>query len=315
MLVNLLLLLLFHSQNIGAILDDYGHEDIVYKGLAYPYGIQMDKAKDHMYVVEIGTKKLRKIDFPAAATISTVTRFTNRPHDIVMASNSIDLYVSQFDVGNIVRVHNFSGTPTKTILTFPPLVMDVNGTVLNPQDEPFATPQGLALSPDTNTLYVADRGTAEIWAVHLDTDTSTTGGFLTKSLVAQGVDSADGISLKEDGSAMYVGEAEKLGNVWRIETIPPYLKTIVADNLDMPRIVQLSADESRLFIVESGAGHVHRLDLATKEMVAIKERMAEPYGLSLTAGGKLVVSERGTGNVVLLVDAPLPAHDDPAEGI
>jgi hypothetical protein len=50
-------------------------------------------------------------------------------------------------------------------------------------------------------------------------------------------------------------------------------------------------------------------------MVAIKEHMAEPYGLSLTAGGKLVVSGRGTGNVVLLVDAPSPVHDSPAENV
>jgi hypothetical protein len=51
-------------------------------------------------------------------------------------------------------VHSFSETPTKTIFIFPPLVMDVNGTVLNPQDEPFATPQGLALSPDP-TLFTS----------------------------------------------------------------------------------------------------------------------------------------------------------------
>jgi hypothetical protein len=87
------------------------------------------------------------------------------------------------------------------------------------------------------------------------------GGFLTKSLVAQKVGSADGISLKEDGSAMYV---ERQGNVCRIETTPPYVNTIVVDKLDMPRIVQISADESCLLIAELGAGHVHRLDLTTK---------------------------------------------------
>jgi gluconolactonase len=115
------------------------------------------------------------------------------------------------------------------------------------------SPNGLVLSKDEKTLFLAVTRANQIWRVplHPDGTTSKVGAFINMS----GGGGPDGMALADDGSiaVAHVG----LGAVWIFDRLgEPVCRLVSCEELSTTNIAFGGANQSTLFITESDSGTI-----------------------------------------------------------
>jgi gluconolactonase len=127
--------------------------------------------------------------------------------------------------------------------------------------ENIPSPNGLVLSPDEKTLFVAVTRANQIWRLplHPDGTTSKVGAFITLS----GGGGPDGMAIDEDGglAVAHVG----LGSVWLFNHLgEPQHRIVSCEGLSTTNIAFGGAGGKSLFITESDSATVLQADLPVK---------------------------------------------------
>ncbi|MEM8812999.1 MAG: SMP-30/gluconolactonase/LRE family protein [Pseudomonadota bacterium] len=122
------------------------------------------------------------------------------------------------------------------------------------------SPNGLVMTPDEKTLFVAmTRGNA-VWRVPIHTDGSTSKvGIFTQ--MAGGVSGADGMAMAEDGT-LAIADAGN-GCVWTFsQWAEPQLRVVSpTTGRTTTNLAYGGADNRRLFVTESSSGSILVLDM------------------------------------------------------
>jgi gluconolactonase len=119
------------------------------------------------------------------------------------------------------------------------------------------SPNGLVLSKDEKTLFLAVTRANQVWRVplHPDGSTSKVGAFITMS----GGSGPDGMALADDGSLVvcHVG----LGSVWVFDRLgEPRQRLVSCEELSVTNVAFGGAGNSTLFITESDSGTILTAD-------------------------------------------------------
>jgi sugar lactone lactonase YvrE len=212
-------------------------------------------------------------DGPAA-----LARF-NGPTGLALAPNGI-LYIA--DTGNSEIRRLDLNTQTVTTVAGAPQAGFNDGSLAAAR---FDDPMGLALSPDGNTLYVADTGNDAIRAINFSAGTVTTlaGGAVGASDgvgAAAQFDLPTGLALSADGTILYISDYANhtirqlvlaTGAVTTIAGMPGVCGHAdgfgAAARLCNPAL--LAGDGRTLFWGDSTAGLVRALDLATGQVYTL----------------------------------------------
>jgi gluconolactonase len=134
-----------------------------------------------------------------------------------------------------------------------------NGTVDCLIDK-VPSPNGLALSKDEKTLFLAVTRANQIWRLplHPDGTTSKVGAFINMS----GGNGPDGMALADDGSiaVAHVG----LGAVWIFDRLgEPVSRLVSCEELSTTNVAFGGPDQRTLFITESDSGTILAAEVGT----------------------------------------------------
>jgi gluconolactonase len=127
--------------------------------------------------------------------------------------------------------------------------------------ENIPSPNGLVLSPDEKTLYVAVTRANQVWRLplHPDGTTSKVGAFITLS----GGAGPDGMAIADDGglAVAHVG----LGAVWLFNHLgEPQQRIVSCEGLSTTNVAFGGPGGKSLFITESDSGTVLQADVLVK---------------------------------------------------
>lgn len=171
----------------------------------------------------------------------------------------------------------------------------------------FSTPQGITVSPDGATYYVADRGNDVVRGIDAATrEVTTLWGRPGESGRADGrfdgatFDSPYDLVVTADGSTMYVSESGALRaiDLWTststtLTTRPtadaeaPVDGPLTLATFDAPRGLALSADGSRLYVADGGFAVLREVDLMAATVRTLQPTLtgtSTPLSLSSPSG-------------------------------
>lgn len=251
-----------------------------------PRGIDASPDGSRVYVANRFDNTISVIDTALNSVVQTInlgasTNVTaTEPYDVVVSPNGARLYVAMKNGGS----ENGDGTVVFVDLPSGNIVTEV---IL----DSLASPEGIAISPDGNRLYVGAR-TSRIYVVDVPTQShfADAPGISTRELV-----------VSPDGQYVFARNgAVRASNNAVHEVVP--LNLFLGE-----RGIVISPDGSRLFSVDEGNNiAVHSVDRSgTNPVVTLVTNITSAtesgaYGIDLTADGSLgLVSFRGRDTVQL----------------
>jgi sugar lactone lactonase YvrE len=132
----------------------------------------------------------------------------------------------------------------------------------------LSEPRGLAISPDGNTLYVADPGQHKVFAYDIGTDTLST-LFSSSNFVPVG------LALSPDGGTLYVSNSD-VNTVLAYEIGTNTLSTLISSGLFSPYGIALNTAGTILYIANSGNVSVAQYVIADATHIATELIPAGP---------------------------------------
>ncbi len=211
------------------------------------------------------------------------------PAGLAVSPDGTTAFLADTFVGTVRKVDIATGATT-TILGAPFELVSIDGTGV---DARFASPRGLAVSPDGATLWVGDG--ASLRRVDLATlDVETVAGDQTApgDVDATGLDARFEFllhDLEDDGTAVYATDRVN-DKVKRIDTTT-FEVTTIASGFSTPG--GLTRDGSTLYVADTFAGRIVSIDLAAADpsttVTLIADSLDDPQGVEVMAddGGAL----------------------------
>ena len=186
----------------------------------------------------------------------------------------------------------------------------------------FNNPEGLAISPDGKTLYVADSRNNMIRKIDLATKTvSTIAGHTFPSSgdgvgKSAGFESPRGLAISPDGKTLYVADSRN-NMIRKIDLATKTVSTIAGHSFpssgdgvgksagfETPRGLAISPDGKTLYVADSGNNMIRKIDLATSTVttlagagkltpghadgVGAQATFLEPRSLAISADGQVL---------------------------
>ena len=300
--------LVFKNQ-VVRIDPDSGELTVIADGFSSPGAVKLD-FKGSAYVLESATRRVLRVDLRTGQKTPVAT-LSHGVDNLAFDATRTRLFVSLSEVNGIAEVNVATGAVREVVkpaaLTSPTglAVMTVNGV------------DTIYLGDLFGGVKVIDGRTAAISATPVEifqpahvsaTDrhlivVSQVFGAIQRIDRASFAKLAEWTGLKSPGDALeapngdiFVAETGS-GSILRITGPGPADRRAVVTGLGGP--VGLAwAGPSTMYVTETTAGQVTRIDLASGSKTVLAEGLARPEGIAVTADGDLLVVEVGAKRVI-----------------
>ena len=226
----------------------------------------------------------------------------NNPEGMAISPDGKTLYVAD-SRNNMIRKIDLA---TKTVSTIAGHSFPSSGDGVG-KEAGFETPRGLAISPDGNTLYVADSGNNAIRKIDLASNTVTTlagaGKLVSGSADGVGVQATfhepRSLVISADGQVLYI--ADTRNNLIRKMVLATNSVSTLAGHAGFPGTlngpgqdsyfyhpVSLSLDGNKLYVADGANADIRMVDLSTGVVSTVA-------GATLNGGVPIAGREDGSG--------------------
>jgi YVTN family beta-propeller protein len=260
----------------------------------FPTGVAVTPDGNQVYVSDSDTNTVSVINTAtnAVSTITVGTAGTFGPNGIAVTPDGKTVYVAVINElpgvmagGTVVVIDTASNTVTTTIT-------GTNG---------FAFPQGVAVTPDGKTVYVADESNNDV--VVIDTATNAV------STITGSFDEPYGVAVSPDGTKLYVTNLNG-GDAGTVAVIDTASNTVIGSPITVdtdPEGVAVTPDGRKVYVANENSSTVSVIDTATNSVTTVNDPLTslnEPAGVAVTPDGtKAYVANRGgDGGTVSVID-------------
>jgi YVTN family beta-propeller protein len=163
-------------------------------GGEYPYWVQI-KGNSTAYVTSQRDREVDVVNIAGTPSLITRIPVPGNPNRALLRADQTTLYVAQDNTDSIAVIATSTNQVTAEINVTAPAAL-----FPNPEGLKGATPDGLALSPDGNTLYVTDGGLNAVAVIGLN-------GSITASAVVGLIPTGfypNSVSVSADGKQLYI---------------------------------------------------------------------------------------------------------------
>ncbi|MFZ9630162.1 MAG: beta-propeller fold lactonase family protein, partial [Ilumatobacteraceae bacterium] len=250
----------------------------------YPYQLKLNPAETRLYVTNQVDNSVSVINTSTNAVVSTVS-LSNQPLDLVVSATGQWLYV---------------GRPFSSAVD----LIDTSFNTVVGSLSPGFSPYTMELSSDGSRLYVTGQDDSDVnmLAVINTGDLST----VATVVLGQGTAGIFGfVQLNSAGSRLYVGDLNGTNASDHVDVIDidetSATKYTVLSSVAIgqgPRLLDLSADGSRLYVPNSASDSVSIIDTSTNTVVETVPVGDYPVMVLVTPdGSRVYVTEQNAGTV------------------
>jgi DNA-binding beta-propeller fold protein YncE len=189
-----------------------------------------------------------------------------------------------------------AGQDSQSVLEFDAASGAFVGVVAETITESFRNPGGIARHPGDGSLYVASRGTGEIWRFDPDT------GDLLPPVVKTGLDAPGGIDFDAAGGALYFADtkdaiSESVDSVKRLDLAGGRVTTLgTTAGADFTGV---AANGSAVFAVDTDGHRIVRFPTGGGPVTTVvSSGLSDPRGIVFRSATRFLVADAGSDRVL-----------------
>jgi DNA-binding beta-propeller fold protein YncE len=189
-----------------------------------------------------------------------------------------------------------AGQDSQSVLEFDAASGAFVGVVAETITESFRNPGGIARHPGDGSLYVASRGTGEIWRFDPDT------GDLLPPVVKTGLDAPGGIDFDAAGGALYFADtkdaiSESVDSVKRLDLAGGSVTTLgTTAGADFTGV---AANGSAVFAVDTDGHRIVRFPTGGGPVTTVvSSGLSDPRGIVFRSATRFLVADAGSDRVL-----------------